>query len=211
LKPGKPLQSAELMQEFERLREELPARYIAVTGARGGEGVTTAAVGIARALAARGPTLLAEGHLRQPTLAQQLGIQGAGLLDWDRSGPLPVHDLPGAAGVAVLCGGHGSAAPQREDDIQALLGAAAQQARTQFAQVVWDTPPLTLHPDILILAPHIEGALVVVEMDGSRVDELHFLREVLARAQIPIIGSLLNRSGRYWPRPRRRPVLGVAR
>jgi hypothetical protein len=48
-------------------------------------------------------------------------------------------------------------------------------------------------------------------MDGSRVDELRFLRDTLARAQIPILGSLLNRSGRYWPRPRRRPALGLPR
>lgn len=206
-----PLQSPELMQEFDRLREELPARYIAVTGARGGEGVTTVALGIAHALAARGPTLLAEGNLRQPTLAQKLGIQGASLADWDRTGPLPVHDLPGAPGVSVLCGGQADGKRLRDEDIAAVLGAAARQARAQFSQVVWDTPPLTFHPDLLVLAPHIDGALVVVEMDSSRVDELRFLRDVLARAQIAIIGSLLNRSGRYWPRPRRRLLLGQRR
>jgi Mrp family chromosome partitioning ATPase len=122
-----------------------------------------------------------------------------------------VQELPETPGLFVLCGGQEGARSLRDDDIPALLGAAARQARTQFAQVIWDTPPLTFHPDLLVLAPHVDGALVVVEMDSSRVDELRFLRDVLARAQIPIIGSLLNRSGRYWPRPRRRAVLGMPR
>ncbi len=211
MKIGAPLQSPELVQEFERLREELPARSLAVTGARGGEGVTTVALGIARALAARGPTLLAEGNFRRPALAQRLGLQGPGLLDWDRTGALPVQVLPEVPGLSVLCSGHSSAKRLSNDDIPTLLGAAAKQARTQFLQVIWDTPPLTFHPDLLVLAPHIDGALVVVEMDSSRQDELRFLRDVLARAQIPIIGSLLNRSGRYWPRPRRQPVFGAPR
>ena len=211
MKFGGPLQAPDLEQEFERLREELPAGAIAVTGARGGEGVTTVALGIARALAARGPTLLAEGHLRRPTLAQRLGLQGPGLLDWDRTGALPVLDLPEVPGLSVLCGGESSARELGHDDRPTLLGAAARQARAQFAQVIWDTPPLTLHPDLLGLAPGIDGALVVVEMDRSRQDELQFLRDVLARAQIPILGSLLNRSGRYWPRPRRQPVFGAPR
>ena len=206
-----PLQSPDLLQEFERLREELPVCAIAITGARGGEGVTTVTLGIARALAARGPTLLAEGNLRQPMLAQRLGLQGPGLLDWDRAGALPVQDLPEVPGLSVLCGGQGSARGLGRDDIPALLAAAAKRARTQFAQVIWDTPPLTLHPDLLVLAPGIDGALVVVEMDRSRQDELQFLRDVLARAQIPILGSLLNRSGRYWPRPKRQPVFGAQR
>lgn len=193
---------AELMQEFDRLREELPARHIAVTGARGGEGASTVALGIAQALAVRGPTLLAEGNLRRPVLAQRLGLQGPGLAAWDRQGPLPIQDLPGANGLSVLCAG----APLRAagaDDVS-VLAAAAEVARSRFSQVVWDTPALIDHPDLLVLGPHIDGVLVVVEMDGSRVDELRFLRDVLARAGIPIIGSLLNRAGRYWPRPRRR-------
>lgn len=199
--------SVELRQEFNRLRAELPARYLAVTSARGGEGVTTVALGIAHALAARGPTLLAEGYLRQPVLAQRLGLRGSGLAGWGGSGPLPVQALPGAADVSVLCGGEtpGAAGP----DAAAVLAKAAEQARSQFAQVVWDTPPLTACPDLLRLAPHIDGVIVVVEMDRTHVDELQFLRDVLARAQIPILGSLLNRCSRYWPRPgRRRAVAG---
>ena len=194
-----------LMQEFTRLREELPARHIAVTGARGGEGASTVALGIARALASRGPTLLAEGNLRQPVLARRLGLNGPGLAGWDRLAPLPIQELPDSSGLSVLCAG--TPAPAGHHDAAALLAAAALAARERFAQVVWDTPPLTLHADLLALGPYIDGALVVVEMDSSRVDELRFLRDALARANMPIVGSLLNRTGRYWPRRRTLPDL----
>lgn len=205
------LQSIEFTQELDRLREELPSGHLAVTSARGGEGVTTVALGLARALAARGPLLLAEGQLRHPALAQRLDLPGLCLADWDRAGPLPVQALPGVPGATVLCAGRADMQPVREDAIPVLLAAAAQRARADFAQVLWDTPPLIHHPDLLVLAPHIDGVIVVVEMDGSRVDELRFLREVLARARIPIVGSLLNRTGRYWPRSRRRHAVGLPR
>ena len=198
------LPAPELMQEFERLREQLPAPHVAVTGARGGEGVTTVALALARVLATRGPTLLAEGNLRRPMLQQRLGARGATLADWDRAGPLPVHEWPGVAGLSVLFAGQAGHKPLPDEEIPAVLGAAAGMARSEYAHVVWDTPPLTRHPELLVLAPHIGGVLVVVEMDRSQIDELQFLRDVLARASIPILGSLLNRTGRYWPRPKRR-------
>src|SRR5690606_41417070 len=63
-------------------------------------------------------------------------------------------------------------------------------------------PPLTRWADGLALAAECDGALVVIEMDETRHDSLLFLRDALARNRTPILGSVLNRSGRYWPRSR---------
>ena len=206
------LRSPALAEEFERLRRDLGARHVAIAGAEGGEGVTTVAARLAFSLAGQGRVLLAEGNLRRPSLARELKLDGPGLLDWDLQGALPTQALPGLPNVAVLTAGKAGA----EVDAASLpsrLGAAAQRARQEFDWVVWDTPAATGYPDLQAVAAHCDGVLVVVEMDRSRVDSLLFLRDTMDRAQVRILGSILNRSGRYWPRAPQvqRPAAGFAR
>ncbi|MEJ5999084.1 tyrosine-protein kinase family protein [Paucibacter soli] len=198
------LRTPALTEEFERLRRDLAARHIAVAGASGGEGVSSVAARLACSLADQGQVLLAEGNVRRPCLARELGLPGPGLLEWDQQGPLPVQSLPGFPGVAVLTAGRPGAAIDAAT-LPARLTAAAQRARQDYGWVVWDTPPAARYPDLLALAAHCEGVLVVVEMDRSRIDSLQYLRDTLDRAQLRVLGSLLNRSGRYWPRAPRAP------
>ena len=207
MKLGQLLQSPAFTDEFERLRRDLGARHIAVTGAHGAEGVTSVAASLACSLSGMGRVLLAEGNLRKPSLATELGLKGCGLLDWDLQGPLPTQAMPGHPEVAVLTAGKSGATLNAVDalSLQARLGAAAQRAREDFAYVVWDTPAATRFPDLLAVARHCDGVLVVIEMDRSRVDGLHYLRDTLERARVPILGSVLNRSGRYWPPQTRYP------
>ncbi|MBC7731549.1 MAG: hypothetical protein H7306_06575 [Bacteriovorax sp.] len=199
------IQSPALADEFERLRRDLGACHIAVTGAHGAEGVTIVAARLACSLSSAGRVLLAEGNLRLPSLADELGLSGPGLLDWDLQGPLPTQAMPNHPALSVLTAGKTGAALDAGDaqSLPARLGAAARRAREDFSCVVWDTPAATRFPDLLAVAGHCDGVLVVVEMDRSRVDGLQFLRDTLERAQVRILGCVLNRSGRYWP-PRTR-------
>jgi len=198
------LRTPALNEEFERLRRDLAARHIAVAGASGGEGVSSVAARLACGLADQGQVLLAEGNVRRPSLARELGLAGPGLLEWDQQAPLPVHSLPDFPGLAVLTAGR-PGTPIDAATLPARLTAAAQRARQDYGWVVWDTPPAARYPDLLALAAHCEGVLVVVEMDRSRIDSLQYLRDTLDRAQLRVLGSLLNRSGRYWPRAPRAP------
>ena len=201
------LQTPALHEEFERLCGTLRAEHVAVTAASGGEGVTSIATLLACSLAASGPVLLVEGNLRQPTLARELALHGPGLLEWDGSGPLPVHTLSGWPQLAILTAGGGATSPAPG---AARLSAVARRVRADFARSVWDTPAATRHPDLQALTGLCDGALVVAEMDRSRVDHLLFLRETLQRAKLPILGSVLNRSGRYWPRSKLRAAPAAA-
>ena len=86
------------------------------------------------------------------------------------------------------------------------LHTAAQRARQDHDMVVWDAPAMTQWSDAVPLAAACDGVVVVIEMDETRVDALRFLRDTLARHRIPILGSVLNRSGRYWPLRRAHPA-----
>ena len=194
------LQSPALAEEFERLRRDLGVRHVAIAGAQGGEGVTTVATRLAFSLAGQGRVLLAEGNLRRPALARELKLNGPGLLDWDLQGALPTQAVPALPQLAVLTAGSKPLSDLDAATLPARLSAAAQRARQEFDYVVWDTPAANRYPDLQAVAAHCDGVLVVVETDRSRVDSLQFLRETMDRAQVRILGSLLNRSGRYWPR-----------
>lgn len=198
------LRTPALSEEFERLRRDLGARHVAVAAAAGGEGVSTVAARLALGLAGQGRVLLAEGNVRHPCLARELGLSGPGLLEWDLQGELPVQQAAALPGVAVLSAGRPGAALDLAQ-LPARLAAAARRARQDYDWAVWDTPPASRYPDLLALAAHCDGVLVVVEMDRSRVDGLQFLRDTLERAQLRVLGSLLNRSGRYWPPAPRSP------
>ncbi len=148
----------------------------------------------------RGQVLLAEGNLRKPTLAAELGINGdIGLNQWDQIGRLPTIQAAGLSHLSVMVAGE---RPDAFDSfgLSTRLTAAADRARAQFDYVVWDSPPLDAYPDALSLASRSDGVLVVVEMDETELDDLYFMREHLDNSRIRVIGSVLNRAGRYWPR-----------
>lgn len=204
------LMSSALTEEFVRLRSTLLSmdpmpRSVAVLGASGQEGASMVAARLAFSLAAVksvGKVLLAEGNVRQPSLAQVLGCPARpGLLDWDMASDLPLLEVsrPQALSVMVAGQGDGLSSSTAVDD---RLHKAAEQARANFDMVIWDAPAMTRWSDAVALAGACDGVIVVIEMDETRVDALRFLRDTLARHRIPILGSVLNRAGRYWPRRR---------
>lgn len=192
------LRTPALHEEFERLRGGVHASHVLVAAASSGAGASSVAALLACSLAGIGSVLLGEGNLRRPCLSSALQLDGPGLLDWDGQGPLPTQLMAEWPGLQILTAGRG--ALPHGGNLPKLLDAAARQARRQFERCVWDSPAASLYPDMQALAAHCDGALVIAEMDRSHIDSLLFLRDTLHRARLPILGSVLNRSGRYWPR-----------
>ena len=156
-----------------------------------------------------GKVLLAEGNVRQPSLAQVLGCPAhPGLLNWDAASPLPVLEISRPQALSVMVAGE-SGNPQSLLALDDRLQKAAEKARESFDMVIWDAPAMTRWSDAVALAGACDGVIVVIEMDETRVDALRFLRDTLARHRIPILGSVLNRTGRYWPRRRAAPAAAI--
>ena len=192
--------------DYKRLRASLlfaPAysdvRTIAVTGTRHGEGATRVAVGLARALAGEGETrvLLVEGNLRTPSFAQQLPIgKGPGLAEFlaneasAASLVTPVHDW----NISVISAG----ARPAVIDCEAVAGAVAQ-VMEQFDFVIIDLPPVNRYPDAAILAPKVDGVILVVEADRTPVVDAESAKKSLDRVGARIFGVVLNRRRSYVP------------
>lgn len=208
------LQTHALADEFTRLRRELEARspaprHIVVLSANSGAGVSTVAAQLALALGqgqTNGHVLLVDAHLRggvdhQPT---PLTPSGSGLWDWDLQSELQSSPLTGQPGVHVLGAGQAPVDRQSAAPVQGRLLAALAQVRQRHVWSVWDLPPVLTHGDGLDLAAAADGALIVVEMDQTRLDALRYVRLAMERRHATVLGVVLNRCGRWWPRSKRR-------
>ena len=204
----------DLIDEFDRLYQDLAARdpvprHMVVLGAAGREGVSLVADHLALAVArvrADARILLVDAGPPAESVADVATAQVTGSWDWDPAASLPVRAWDRAKSIdrlgpfALPRGADGGSHSER-------LSAAFQRARQDYNHSIWDLPPVLTHADSLNLATVSDGALVVVEMDETRVGALHYLRSALSRRHVTVLGAVLNRCGRYWPRAAsRRPL-----
>ncbi|MBL0718613.1 hypothetical protein JI742_01805 [Piscinibacter sp. Jin2] len=210
------LSSHTLGDEFTRLRRELEAReprprHIVVFGASGKEGASTVAAHLALAFAggqpAGGRVLLVQANLHKRVLRDESGLpfEGPGLWGWDMNSPLPSQPFARQPALHLL--GPGSPPKDRMGLASAsdrLLAALAQADREDYAYTIWDVPALLQHAEGIDLIAASDGGLAVIEMDETRVGALEYLRGVLDRRHARLLGAVLNRCGRYWPRSTRR-------
>jgi receptor protein-tyrosine kinase len=169
-------------------------KVIAVTGPSEGEGKTPATGNLAVALAQSGRRVIAVScDLRNPTLHRFLdgdndvGLTGL-LLGLDSLGDaLQETDTPGLFLIAS------GAMPDNPTDLldSEQMGRLLASLRTTFDFVLLDAGP-GLVADVLFLAPHVDGVIVVADAaKTSRVAVAH-LRHQLENVGALVIGGILN-------------------
>ena len=175
-------------------------RSLMFTAPMGGEGTTTVASLYARVLAAvsDAKVVLVDANLDAPGVHARFGVgMEPGLRDWDPENPerglVAWRDDPR---VSVLPAGRGTATLY---SLQASgrLNRLAAQLRQGFAYVLWDVPPMNLHPEARLLLAHVDGVLAVVESDATKLEALVEFGGVVTRSGAPLLGAIMNRSGRY--------------
>lgn len=192
--------------DYRRLRASLLStpsyselHTILVTASRHGEGATRVAVGLARALASDAGTrvLLFEANLRTPSLARSfLSSNGKGLCDLFAGHARPdelVTVIPEWNVSIVPAGGSPAAV-----NCEALLDALAE-LKPKFDFVVVDAPPVNRYADVSVLAPRVDGVILVVEADETPVADAESAKRSLDRVGARIFGVVLNRRRSYVP------------
>jgi capsular exopolysaccharide synthesis family protein len=176
------------------LAREGSLKAIAVTGPSEGEGKTPATGNLAVALAQSGRQVVAVScDLRNPTLHRFLG----------RGNDLGVTDIlidavplgealqeTDASGLFVLASGKVSDDPTdllSSEDMRRLLA----ELRTRFDFVLLDAGP-GLVADVLFLAPHVDGIIVVADAAKTSREGVAHLRRQLESVGGRIIGGILN-------------------
>lgn len=180
-------------------------RTVVIASASPGDGKSTIARHLAEAAARMGShVLLLETDLRQPTLAQQLGVRPApGLTDvlidavsfeaaiQSIAVEAPASSGGGRKGLDVLVSG--VAAPNPGELMESYaMGTLLARAKTTYDLVVVDTPPLTAVSDAFPLLTRVDGVVIVGWVARSRRDLAERLHQVLASSGAPVLGVVAN-------------------
>ena len=183
------------------------SRSLLIGSAESGAGKSVVAANLAGAIAATGRrVILVDGDQRRPCQHDLFGLERApGVRDVilepgtvDRAlQPTPVASLwLLAAGSSSY--GHDEA--YTSDAIAVLL--EQLKARAEF--VIWDSPPILLTADAVVIASQVDGVLLVAARDHTSGKQLDLAIDALANVGVRPVGTVFNLAddegagGRYY-------------
>ncbi|MCC6850556.1 MAG: CpsD/CapB family tyrosine-protein kinase [Deltaproteobacteria bacterium] len=184
-------------------REQPVLRDLMVVASQHGEGATTTAALFASTLAKRKKldVLLIEANFRTPALEQVFPIRrngGFAELVEGRQGIETVVQPTPHPGLFVITSGHYESSPSAILE-SSRFAEVMETLHERFQFVVFDSAPANVYTDALILGPHTDGAVFVVEADRTRIDEAQRAKRQLERAGTKMLGALFNRRKSYLP------------
>ncbi len=191
-------------EAFRRLRtniftigHDMSLNTLLVTSAEAGEGKSTVVANLAFAIAQSGRNVIAvDGDLRRPTLHKAFDLFNevglSSVLRQEASFDEAVQDSK-IPGIQVLTSGPLPLNPAE------LLGspqmvALLEQLAQQFDMVLLDTPALLAVTDAAVLAPMVDGVVLVVGRAQVRQERAWAARQQLAGVKANSIGVVVNRA-----------------
>jgi capsular exopolysaccharide synthesis family protein len=211
-----------LRLSLQRLKKERDIRMIALTSPTSGDGKTLTAINLAGALARGAGTrvLLIEADLRRPVMASQLGTEGRsapGIADVVRNPGYALKDAvqPLDFGFSVVVAGSSSSSAAYQVFNSPRFEALLREAREHYDYVILDTPPVVPVSDCRLLAPWVDGLLLVVSAHRTPRKLVEESLNLLDRTSV--LGIVFNRDDHPWfgyhrrrYYPRRAPAAGGA-
>lgn len=171
-------------------------RTLLVTSAEPGAGKSTVLTNFGVVLAQNGQNIVVvEGDLRRPALHRRMGVPNrSGLSDLFVHEDLTIEYVTQQsqfAGLSIITSGEKPPNPSE------LLGSAKMthilgELRERFDRVVIDAPPLMAVTDAAVLAPHVDGVLLVAQPGQTKVPALQQTVKQLRHVGANIVGVVLN-------------------
>jgi polysaccharide biosynthesis transport protein len=182
-------------------------RVISVTSPHAGEGKTTTVANLATTLALTGKRVMAlSADLRKPRLHRFFGLDNEEGLSSVLAGHAELADVArrveGLDSLRVVTSGPVPPNPAEllsSDAMESLL----TLLRSSADYVVVDTAPALIVSDAMIVAPRVDGVVVVVDADETTGGAASHTIDQLEQVGGSVIGSVLNRfdpsKARYYP------------
>ncbi len=197
-------------EEYQKLRGNLFARpgkdglrTVMLVSSSHGEGVTTTSTILASVLAraGAGEVVLIDANLRTPSYHDLFTASGStkGLTDLLTNGVGP-KDLVWPTfipNLSVIKSGRPLPSPSHlyQGRIVELLA----QLRKDFRYIILDCAPVKDYSDSSFLAPKVDGIVLVIRAEQTRIETAIKTKRQLEWAGGQIIGAVLNRKKNYIP------------
>ena len=172
-------------------------RTVLITSPQKGEGksVTAANLALTMAQELQRRVIIVEADLRKPSLQHLFGLPaGPGLAEY-LAGAVELKDVMRFLPDHNLTVIHAGSAPTNPAE---LLGSTAMrrlldQLRTRFDRVLLDTPPVLPLADVAVLAPLVDGTLMVVRAGVTPKPAIENALRAFDSSRL--LGVVLNESG----------------
>jgi capsular exopolysaccharide synthesis family protein len=174
-----------------------PKRFILITSSAPSEGKTFVTANLGVALAQSGKrVLLVETDLRNPFLHEIFGIEKSpGLTNAMLNGEIEYPDLPirptQVENLEFMPSGDNPPNPSEllcSEKMEMVFSAL----REQYDFILFDSPPVFLTSDPIILAQRVDGVIIVARSGETNKDIFRESVERLLRVEAKILGVLFN-------------------
>jgi capsular exopolysaccharide synthesis family protein len=198
-------QQGPLSQAFSRLdthlaflRPESQLRVILLTSPLSGDGKTTTAANFAVAAARQGDrVILIDADLRRGILHRFFSDQRQFGLSDVLTGTVPLEQAVQSApvGEEMALAWLGAGTPHARPELLLASDGMARlldRLRSDYDLVIIDSAPVNLVVDPVLLAPRVDGVLLVARAGVTVDDALTYALEQLRSVRAPLIGAVLN-------------------
>ncbi|MBO5111533.1 MAG: CpsD/CapB family tyrosine-protein kinase [Clostridia bacterium] len=181
------------------LRGESKCNIVGITSSVRGEGKSTTAFNLSYTLAETGKrVLLIDADLRLPSIAKKMGIRGTPGLTNILARTSEVKDAMRTSrefeNWTILPSGDIPPNPTE------MLGSAQMTSFLRklaevYDFIIVDFPPINIVSDALVLAPLLDGMIVVVRENYSERRELNSCIDQLRLSNVHVLGFVMNGAG----------------
>lgn len=178
------------------LAVDKPLRSIMITSGLPGEGKSLTAANLALSFANAGKaTVLVDADMRRPVQSVLFGLPNvyglSAVLASSCSLNEALQSVPRAKNLWVLPSG-----PTPPNPAELIGSRRAQELFAGLANdydvVIYDTPPPVMVADPLVLAPQVDGVILVVSAENSDYVQSQRAKEALEKVGARILGVVLN-------------------
>ena len=192
---------------LQSLREDVPLQNVLITSAIAKEGKSTVAANLAQTLAERGQTIfLLESDLRHPSMEKMFSLDNDLGLSSLLAGRTSLDDV--VLSKALCCAEQPSlfviGSGPRPANPTALLASPPvaellDYLSAQGQMTLLDAPPVLGVADVSVLAPRVDGVILVVRQAWSKREQVLAALRQLQASRARVLGFIfLQDSGKGW-------------
>lgn len=196
---------ATVLEAYRALRTSLafatagsPPKFVLVTSPTPDDGKSTSAANLAASLAQqRQRVLIIDADMRRGALHRTLGGTRAPGLSEIITGKVPPLEaiqslaFEGVGRIDMIS--TGTVPPNPAELLSSTrLPDLLELVEPRYDTILIDTPPVNVVADVLVLARHVDGVLLVARGGKTERGAIRFALEQLATVRAPVLGTLLN-------------------